>query len=105
MQAALSVTLLIGASLFVLSLERVKEHPLGYDGENVLILQAQMRGQTLDSVGRLVLRRDLLARAQAAPGVAYAAVVTSVPLMSTSPQGPLRVPTTAPFLVSSIDTA
>jgi predicted permease len=84
MQAALSVVLLIGASLFVLSLERVKDYPLGYDSRNVLILSANMRGQTLDSVGRLVLRRDLLARAQTMPGVAHAAVVSSIPLMSTS---------------------
>ena len=84
MQAALSVALLIGASLFVLSLDHVKRYPLGYDDRNVLVVFANMRGQAIDSVGRLVLRRDLLARAQATPGVSSAAVVTSIPLMSTS---------------------
>jgi predicted permease len=83
-QAALSVALLIGASLFVLSLEHVKQFRLGYDADEVLVVRTNMRGHPLDSVGRLALRRDLLAKAQATPGVEHAAVTTSIPLWSTS---------------------
>ena len=84
MQGALSVVLLIGASLFVLSLQHVKNFRLGYDAENVITAFANMRGLALDSVGRLAMRRDLLAKAQSINGVEHAAITTSVPLASSS---------------------
>jgi predicted permease len=83
-QGALSVVLLVGASLFVLSLRHVKDFRLGYDADNVLVAYTNMRGYPLDSVGRITLRRDLLAKAQSTAGVQYAAVTTSIPLTSTS---------------------
>jgi hypothetical protein len=54
-------------------------------------VNANLRGFGLDSVGRIAMRRDLLARALATPGVVDAAVVTSIPLQSTSSIG-LYVP-------------
>jgi predicted permease len=93
-QAALSVALLVGASLFVLSLEHVKNFRLGYDGDNVLVVGTVLRGLELDSAGRMTMRRDLLATAQRTPGVQSAAVATSIPLWSTSSTG---------FYVSGID--
>ena len=93
-QTALSVVLLIGASLFVLSLSHVKQFRLGYDGDEVLIVNANMRGLELDSIGRVAMRRDMLARALATPGVANAAIVSSIPLQNTSSMG---------FFVDGID--
>ena len=93
-QTALSVVLLVGASLFVLSLQHVRQFRLGYDGDEVLVVGTNMRGYEMDSVGRIGMRRDLLARAEATPGVASAAVVTSVPMWSTS---------STMFFVSGID--
>jgi putative ABC transport system permease protein len=86
-QGALSVMLLVGASLFVLSLRHVKDFRLGYDPENVVVVGTNMRGQSLDSITRLIMRRDLLAKAQATPGVQSAAITTSIPLSSTSSMG------------------
>jgi predicted permease len=84
LQGALSVVLLIGASLFVLSLQHVKRFRLGYDAAGVLSIGTTLRGYQIDSVGRIAMRRDLLARAQATPGVQYAAIATSIPLTSSS---------------------
>jgi putative ABC transport system permease protein len=93
-QGALSVVLLIGAGLFVLSLQHVKQFRLCYDPENVLFVGTSLRGLQLDSAGRMAMRRDLLARAQATPGVQSAAIATSIPFFSTS---------TTQFFVSGID--
>src|SRR5205085_8444600 len=51
-QAALSVVLLIGASLFVLSLQHVRNFRLGFDAENVLVVRTDARGFEFDSVSR-----------------------------------------------------
>ena len=86
-QAALSVVLLIGAGLFVLSLQHVKQFRLGYDPDQVLVVGTSMRGHPLDSLGRMALRRQLLERAEATPEIEAAAITTSVPLWSTSTTG------------------
>jgi predicted permease len=87
MQGALSVVLLIGASLFVLSLRHVRDFRMGYDAEEVIVVGTNMRGHPIDSVGRMTMRRDLLARAQSTGGVQHAAITTSIPLSSTSSMG------------------
>jgi predicted permease len=84
MQGALSAVLLIGATLFVRSLQHVRHFRLGFDAENVFVVTGNLRGYALDSTSRFALQRDLLARAQATPGVASAAIVNSIPLWSTS---------------------
>jgi predicted permease len=84
LQGALSVVLLVGAGLFVKSLTHVKEMRLGYDARPVLMAFRNMRGMETDSLMRIALRRSLLARAQAIPGVEKAAYVSSIPFWSTS---------------------
>jgi putative ABC transport system permease protein len=82
-QGALSVVLLVGAGLFVRSLGRVNAVPLGYDADHVLAVDLEMRGVTLDSAAEVVLRRRLLAEAQAIPGVTHATRQLTMPFWST----------------------
>jgi predicted permease len=84
LQGAMSVTLLVGAVLFVRSLRNVKNMRMGYDAENVLLVQRNFRGLVLDSVQRVTLHRTILTTVQHLPGVEAAAWVSSVPFWSTS---------------------
>ena len=83
-QGALSVVLLVGAGLFVRSLDRVRSMRMGYDAEHVLQIARNHRGLQLDDSALVTLRRQLLARAQAIPSVQYAASASTVPFWSTS---------------------
>jgi putative ABC transport system permease protein len=84
LQGALSVMLLVGAGLFVKSLNHVRSLPMGYDAGPVLIATRNMRGmQTTDS-SRAQLARTLLETAQALPGVEAAAWISSLPYWSYS---------------------
>lgn len=77
MQGALSVVLLVGAGLFVRSLNNVLNIPLGYDAEPVVEVYPDFRGLELDSASRLAVNQRLLATAQAIPGVDAATRVVS----------------------------
>jgi predicted permease len=79
LQGALSVALLVGAGLFVRSLNQVRALRLGYDPERVLMISTDLRGVSLDSAASAVFRRRLLAAARAIPGVEAAARVNSRP--------------------------
>ena len=83
-QGALSVALLVGAALFVRSLDRVKSMSMGYDATRVLHVNRNLRGMQLDDTALVRLRERLLATAQAIPGVERAAFVSTVPFWSTS---------------------
>ena len=84
LQGALSVILLVGAGLFVRSLNHVRTMRLGFDAEPVLMATQNMRGLRLDDSGRAQLARHLLAEARAIPGVEHASWVTAVPFWSSS---------------------
>jgi predicted permease len=79
LQGALSVMLLVGAHLFVRSLDEVQSLRLGYDPNPVLIVKTNLRGLTLDSTATVTLRRRLLAAARDIPGIAAASRVNSRP--------------------------
>ncbi|HKH94274.1 MAG TPA: ABC transporter permease, partial [Gemmatimonadaceae bacterium] len=81
-QGALSAALLVGAGLFVRSLQNVDGLRLGYDTEPVLLVEANMRGVTLDSARTVALRHRLLDAAKTIPGVESASLQTSVPFFS-----------------------
>ena len=83
LQGALSVTLLIGAGLFVRSLSHVRAMRLGYDADPVLVARF-LRGVRLDDSASAALGRRILEAAQAIPGVERAALVSSIPFQSTS---------------------
>ena len=82
-QGALSVVLLVGAGLFVRSLQHVRELRLGFDVDPVLIVEPNMRGVKLDSAHAVALRQQLLELARTLPGVEHAALHTSIPLKRT----------------------
>jgi predicted permease len=83
LQSALSVILLVGAGLFVRSLQNVEEMRLGYDVDPVLLANLNMRGVTLDSAESVALRYRLLETARATPGVENASLQVAVPFWST----------------------
>jgi predicted permease len=83
-QGALSVALLVGAALFVRSLQAVRAMPMGYDAEHVLLVSRVLQGDVFDDSLQTALRRELLATAQSLPGVEHAAWVSSAPFVSTS---------------------
>ena len=83
-QGALSVVLLVGAALFVRSLDHVRDLRLGFDAEPVLFASQNLRGTRLTEEEQIALGRRLLETGQAIPGVERAAWVSSVPFWSTS---------------------
>ena len=83
LQGALSVILLVGAGLFVRSLRNVRQYPLGYDADQVAIVDLQMRGVTLDSAAKVTLRNRLLAEAGTIPGVTHVSRRVTEPYRST----------------------
>jgi putative ABC transport system permease protein len=83
LQAAMSVVLLVGAGLFVRSLLNVKNVRLGYDVENLVYVDINWRGTTVDSVGEIAMRQRMLERAKTLPGVVNAARALTVPFALT----------------------
>jgi predicted permease len=90
-QGALSVMLLIGAGLFVRSLQAVKALPIGYDADRVLLVRRNLIGNWPGDSSLVALRRHLMEAARAIPGVEAVAWVNSAPFISTSSTG-LYVP-------------
>jgi predicted permease len=84
LQGALSVLLLVGAGLFVRSLDHVRSMRLGYDADPVLFASRNLRGMQLSDSAQVELGRRLLETARALPGVEHATWVSSIPFWSTS---------------------
>jgi len=68
-QATLSAVLLVGAGLFVRSLQNVRSLDFGFDPDRVLFAEVDRRGVKLDSVALAGLYARLADRARALPGV------------------------------------
>ena len=83
-QGALSVILLVGAGLFVKSLDHVRNLPMGFDAEPVLYATANMRGMRTTEEEQEALGLALLTAGQAIPGVESAAWVSAAPFQSSS---------------------
>jgi predicted permease len=79
LQAALSVVLLIGAGLFVRSLDNVRSVRLGWDPRPVLTVVPNYRGVELDTAAASAVRRALMETARSFPGVTGVARVNSLP--------------------------
>ncbi len=79
LQGALSLVLLVGAGLFVLSLRNVRDVRLGFDPDSVLIVALKMRDVKLDSAQTAALRLRLLDAATTMPGVEHASLQTQEP--------------------------
>jgi putative ABC transport system permease protein len=83
-QAMLSVTLLVGAGLFVRSLLAIQFSSLGYDASHVLVVTRHIPPGGFDAVQQATLREQLLQAATALPDVESAAWMSSAPFVSTS---------------------
>jgi predicted permease len=83
-QVMLSVLLLVGAGLFVRSLARLRDLPLGYDVDPVLLVRWDRRGESMTPEQRVAVRQRVLEAARAIPGVARAAWASNIPLQGTS---------------------
>ncbi|MBP6702971.1 MAG: ABC transporter permease [Vicinamibacteria bacterium] len=83
-QAALSVVLLVGAVLFVRSLDAVRAMRMGYDADRVLYVSRIIRGPWPGEEAVRAMRDALMERALALPVVEAAAWVSSAPFVSTS---------------------
>jgi predicted permease len=79
MQGALSVVLLVGAGLFVRSLNNVTGLRMGYDIDRLLWVGVEERGEKLTEVERSALRYRLRDAAKAVPGVENATRAATVP--------------------------
>jgi predicted permease len=79
LQAALALVLLVGAGLFVRSLNNVRDVRLGFDADSVLVVETEWRGVQLDSAGSVALRQRLLAASLAVPGIVHASFQFAVP--------------------------
>jgi predicted permease len=80
MQAALSVVLLVGAGLFVVSLRRVAALNLGYDTDRVLSISADLHSLGYDEARSLATYRSIRERLTSIPGVASVSLSSYHPL-------------------------
>jgi len=76
--------LLVGALLFVRSLQSAQSLPLGYDADRVLLVLRTIRGVPFDETSHRTTRQMLESAAHSIPAVASAAWVSSTPFLSTS---------------------
>ena len=83
LQGALSVVLLVGAGLFVRSLNNVRGLRMGYDIDPILWVSVEERGEKLTDAEKKSLRERLAAEAKTLPGVANAARAVTVPFWMT----------------------
>ena len=86
-QAALSVVLLIGAGLFVRSLQNVRGMRLGYDVGPLSVISVNLRGAKLSPAEANALGDRLVETARAVPGVSLVTPVASVPFWSNEGRG------------------
>ena len=82
LQATLSVVLLVGAGLFVRSLQNVQGFRMGYDVDRIVVAGANLRGIRLSDAETNALSERLLVAAREVPGVTHAALAASIPFWS-----------------------
>jgi len=87
LQGALSVMLLVGAGLLVVSVRHVRDVRLGFDPDAVVLGDLRMRGESSDSAQMIALRDRLMAAAQTVPGVEHVSAQLSVPFWDESSWG------------------
>ena len=83
-QGALSVVLLVGAGLFVRSLDNVRSQRLGWEPAPVLIVTPNYRGLVMDTAVATAFRARLLAAAQSIPGIQFAARINGLPFATST---------------------
>ncbi len=78
-QVAVSVVLLVGAGLFVRTLQNLKRVDMGFSRENVVLFQTGF-SQSVEKTRRVAAYRELLRRLEESPGVLAASMSRVVPL-------------------------
>jgi predicted permease len=78
-QASLSVVLLVGAGLFVRSLQHVRALRLGFDVDPIVVVTDNSRGVEETKLEQLALENRLVETARSIPGVTGASIVSSIP--------------------------
>jgi predicted permease len=82
-QVALSTILLVGAGLFVRSVQQVVRLDIGYDVDRLVAIDVRLRTTQLDSAGQAALRRALVTRAEQNPLVERVSFACSIPFSGT----------------------
>ena len=90
-QTALSVVLLVGAGLFVRSIQRIESLDLGLDVRDALLVQVDFSGTGRDGRERAAFLERALERVRVLPGVTAASLAGGAPLHSAS-GGSFRLP-------------
>lgn len=90
-QAALSVVLLVGAGLFVRSLQTAQGVDLGFDAESVAVIMLEWN-ETLEGTERRAIYDQVLAGVRRLPGVRSAGLTYTVPFYSSISLGQPRIP-------------
>ena len=96
-QVALSVVSLVGAGLFVRTLQNLNHHERAIDVERVIVAPLDPRGSGRRTAGNALILdrtyRDLLARIEAIPGVRSASLARTTPLGAATLGFPVMLPT------------
>jgi predicted permease len=79
-QVALSLLLLVGAGLFVRTLQNLVNRDTGYDRNGVLLVSTDGRPEGYEDDALAAFYRELLERVRAIPGVASASISGNTPL-------------------------
>ena len=87
LQATLSVVLLVGAGLFVRSLNNVQDFRMGYDSDRILVAEANLRGVRLNGTAMNELSERVLAAVREVPGVTHATLAASIPFWTNEGRG------------------
>lgn len=90
-QAALSVVLLVGAGLFVQSLQEARELDLGFDADRVVVMMLEWN-ETLPAGDREAIYEAVLTRVDRLPEVQQAGLTYTIPFYSSISLGQPRVP-------------
>jgi predicted permease len=78
-QIAVTLVLVCGAGLFVATLRNLRSIDRGFATNNLVAVMVETRGSEFERGGIMPIHADMLARARAVPGVAFAAMATRVP--------------------------
>ena len=78
-QTAMCVALLVGAGLFLRSVDELRSVRLGYDPERLLYARGDLRGTRLAESEQVALMDRLVSEARRVPGVTSATTAISVP--------------------------
>ena len=82
-QVALSLVLLVGALLFVQTLQNLSNLDAGFQQNNLLSSDVDLSHLPIPMAQRLAFKRELLTRLRALPGITSVASVAIVPVSGT----------------------